>query len=499
MAGLSIEHYKHPVQSNKANLGFMPMWALVVGGIIGSGIFNLINAMLSGGASTMALVISWIITGVGMLLLVLSFYFLNKRRPDLDAGVYSYAQAGFGKFMGFNSAWGYWISAWIGNVAYGTIVFASLNYFIKNVFVDSAGNFTIWTVLSASVVLWLLAWLISRGIKQAGFLNAITTIAKLVPIAVFLIATALAFKFHIFSADLWGEAMKNGAIQWGELLNQVKGTMLAMVFVFIGIEGASVFSGQAKNHKIAGRATIWGFLTVLAVYVLITVLSLGVMSNPDVANMNVNNSTAMAQILESVVGKWGGALISIGVIISVVGAWLAWTLFAMQIPYEAAKKKAFPAIFAKTNKHGVATWSLIITSAFIQIFFLIYLVSSAPYDLMVSLCSSMILVPYLFVAMFQLRESVLDKTKKRVGQILIGVVATIYALWLLYAGGMDYLLTMMVLYAIGIPFYIWMQKEQGAKRVFRPAELVVAIAVVAVGLYALWWLIWGGGWNVMMG
>jgi arginine:ornithine antiporter/lysine permease len=497
MAGHAITKHTHAKRSQKANLGLGSLTALVVGSIVGSGIFNLVNAMLGDGASTMALIIAWLIMGTGILLLALCFYFLNKRRPDLDAGVYSYARAGFGKFMGFNSVWGYWVSAWMGNVAYATMIFSSLNYFIQNIFVDADGNITFWTVVGASVLLWAVNLFIGRGIKKAAFLNILTTIGKVVPIIVFIVAAALAFKFNIFSSDLWGSVMQNGTINWGDLTTQVSGTMLALVFAFIGVEGASVFSGQAKNHKDVGRATIIGILTVISIYVLITVLSLGVMSNPEIAALTTNKATAMAQILEHAVGAWGSALVSIGVILSVAGAWLAWTMFAMEIPYEAAKGGNFPKLFAKTNKRDVPVAALLCTSVCIQVFFLTYLVSDAPYNLGFSLCSSMILVPYLLVALFQLKESLRDK-KKKVGQILLGLLATVFAIYMLYAGGVEYLLLMTLLYAAGIGLYIWMQREQHEK-LFKPYEAVMAVIIVGVGVYALWWLALGGGWTAIMG
>jgi arginine:ornithine antiporter/lysine permease len=181
----------------------------------------------------------------------------------------------------------------------------------------------------------------------------------------------------------------------------------------------------------------------------------------------------------------------------VAGAWLAWTMFAMEIPYEAAKDGNFPKIFAKTNKRGVPTKALLFTSLCIQVFFLTYLVSDAPYNLGFSLCSSMILVPYLLVAAFQLKEAIRDK-KKNFGQILLGLLATIFALYLLYAGGTDYLLLMTLLYAVGIALYVWMQREQREK-VFKPYEACLAVVIISVGLYAIYWLAFGGGWAAIMG
>ena len=145
--------------------------------MIGGGVFNLPSDM-SRGASPGAILIGWIITGVGMLMLAFVYQSLAVRKPELNAGPYAYAKAGFGNFVGFNSAWGYWLSAFLGNVAYAVAIFSALSYFFP-VFGD--GN-NLPSILGASVCLWLIHALVLKGIKQAAFVNVVTTIAKLVPI-----------------------------------------------------------------------------------------------------------------------------------------------------------------------------------------------------------------------------------------------------------------------------------------------------------------------------
>ena len=470
----------------EAKLGLLPLSALVIGAIIGSGIFNLMKEMAID-SSPMAVIIAWVIAAIGMGALVYSFYNLNKKRPDLDAGVYSYAEKGFGKLMGFNSAWSYWISGWAGNVAYATITFSALGYFV-HVF----GNGTNWqSVIGASIGLWLVAILIISGIKNASFMNVIVTIAKFIPLIIFVFALFAAFKLHLFNADLWGAAMKNGSLQWKDVITQVKDTMLATVFVFIGIEGAVVFSGRAKDKKMVGKATAIGFLTVVALYILITVLSFGVMAQAKLAGLN---EPAMAQVLESIVGKWGAVLVNIGVIVSVVGAWLAWTLLTLELPYRAAKQEVFPKVFAKETKKQVPWVSLLITTVVTQIFIFSFLISDRPYNLMFSLCASMILIPYLFSALFQLKETWKEKhgSKGRVWNIVVGVVAAVYAIWLLYAGGTEYLLTMFILYAVGVGVYFWARKSFGAKKAFKTWEAIVAAVIILVAIYGVYWMATGG-------
>ena len=151
--------------------------ALVVGSMVGGGIFSLPqNIAASAGAG--ATLIGWLITGVGMLTLAFVFQTLANRKPELDGGVYAYAKAGFGDYMGFSSAWGYWISAWIGNVSYMVLLFSTLGYFFP---VFGEGN-TLPAVICASVLLWLLHFLVLRGIREAAFINTVTTIAKMLPL-----------------------------------------------------------------------------------------------------------------------------------------------------------------------------------------------------------------------------------------------------------------------------------------------------------------------------
>lgn len=464
-------------KEKKGGLGLMSLTALVVGSIIGGGVFNLM-ADMSASASLVAITIGWIITGLGMLFLALCFQNLTKKRPDLDAGIYSYAQAGFGKYMGFNSAWGYWISAWIGNVAYATLLFSSVAYFFS-VFGDGQN---LASVIGASVLLWAVTYLVMRGVRAASVVNVLITAAKLIPIAIFILAAFTAFKLNIFTADIWGTT--SGGFNFDEVLAQVKDTMLVTVWVFIGIEGAVIFSGRAKNKANVIRATFLGLLTVTAFYFLITALSLGVQTRPELAELG---QPAMASLLEYIVGPWGAALVNIGLIVSVTGAWLAWTMFAAELPYQAAKTKTFPSYFAKENKNGAPVVSLLVTTVLIQAFLLLFLTPIKAYDFMYSLATSAILVPYAFTAFYQLKLSLGEKasTPGRMRNIVIGVVASAYAIWLVYAAGLDYLLLTVLLYAPAVVIYAFMQMKNRQK-IFTAKEMVVATALIALGVYCFY-------------
>nr|DAD54249.1 TPA_exp: Arginine/ornithine antiporter [Clostridium autoethanogenum DSM 10061] len=185
--------------SENNKLGLFSLIALVIGSMIGGGAFSLPGDMAKG-ASAGAIIIGWLITGIGMIALAFVYQNLSMKRPDLNGGIYSYAKAGFGDYMGFNSAWGYWLSALIGNVSYLVMMFGAVGYFFP---VFGKGN-NLASVVCASIMLWLIQGLILKGVKQAAIVNVITTIAKLVPIFLFVIIAIIMFKVNIFTLDFWG-------------------------------------------------------------------------------------------------------------------------------------------------------------------------------------------------------------------------------------------------------------------------------------------------------
>ncbi len=362
--------------------------ALVVGSMIGGGIFSLPQNMAAR-ADVGAVLIGWSITAVGMLTLAFVFQTLANRKPELDSGVYAYAKAGFGDYMGFSSAWGYWISAWMGNVGYFVLLFSTLGYFFP---VFGQGNTPV-AIGCASLLLWAVHFLVLRGIKEAALINLVTTVAKVVPLLMFVVMAAVAFKAEIFTRDIWGAMSPD----LGSVMDQVRHMMLVTVFVFIGIEGASVYSARAERRVDVGRATVIGFLGVLALLVLVNVLSLGVMSQPELAQLQ---NPSLAGVLEHIVGPWGALLISLGLAVSLLGALLSWALLCAEILYATARDKTMPAFLTKENANHAPVNALWLTNGMIQLFLLITLFSAGTYTSLIYLASSMILVPYLWSAAY---------------------------------------------------------------------------------------------------
>lgn len=468
-----------------AQLRLGPLTALVVGSMVGGGIFSLPqNTAASAGVGATA--IAWCITGLGMLALAFVFVNLTLRRPDLDSGVYAYARAGFGPFVGFSSAWGYWFMAVLGNVGYYVLVFSTLGHYLP-VFGD--GN-TPLAVGCASIMLWGMHALVLRGIKEAAVINQITTVAKLVPLGLFVLLVALAFKVDLFTQDVWGRA--NPAL--GSVTEQVRGMMLVTVWVFIGVEGASVYSARAARRIDVGRATLLGFLFTLALLVSVSLLSLGVMAQPELAQQK---NPSMAHVLARAVGPWGAALISVGLLISLSGALLSWLMLSSETLYMAARDGTAPQWLARENARGVPAPALWLTSGCVQAFLLITLVSNSTYLSLVNLGTAMVLLPYTWAALFALRLAWRGQgyhpgqLALRARDLSVGAVAVLYAAWLLYACGAKYLLLSALLYVPGAVLYAWARRQYGWALLSRGewlafAGLLGAGAVALSGLRAGW-------------
>jgi arginine:ornithine antiporter / lysine permease len=476
-----------PAQQISSKLTLLPLVALVIGSMIGGGVFNLPSDM-SAHASPGAIIIGWLITGVGMLMLAFVYQGLAVRKPALNSGPYAYARAGFGPYIGFQSAWGYWISAWLGNVSYAVAIFGSVAFFFP---IFGKGN-NLQSVIGASIALWLIHALVLKGVKQAAFVNVVTTAAKIVPLVAFALVAIFAFNHDKFTLSFWGSGAAGGE-GLGSIVAQVKSTMLVTLWVFIGIEGASVYSSYAAKRSDVGKATIIGFVGALTIYVLVSLLSTGVLTQKELAGLAV---PSMAGVLESLVGKWGAALISVGLVVSVGGAFLSWTMLCAEIPYAAAKDGNFPRWFGAENTAGSPANSLWITNALVQIFLIITLFASSTYQFLYSIASVAILPPYVFSGGYALKlaltgESYEGGDPARNRDLLIGGLATVYGVWLCYAAGLSYLLLTTILFAPATLLYIVARCERG-ERLFTTGELLVAVAVTVAALFAVYQLTTGG-------
>lgn len=462
-------------------LTLLPLIAMVIGSMIGGGAFSL-PADMAGGAGAGAIIIGWCITGVGIIALALVYQILSNRKPDLNGGIYSYAKEGFGDYMGFTSAWGYWISAWLGNVSYAVMLFGAIGYFIP---AFGQGNNLI-SIIFASIVIWVIHTLILKGVKQAAFVNVVTTIGKLVPIFLFIIVMIIFFNAKTLSFQFWGTA------DLGSVMSQVKSTMMVTLWVFIGIEGAVVISGRAEKKSDVGKATVIGLIGTLVIYVLISILSLGVMNREGLTQLN---TPSMAYVLEYAVGKWGAVIINLGLIVSLSGALLGWTILAEELPYVAAKDGVFPKLFAKENKNGTPSNSLWVTNILVEITLILTLFSNSTYQTLYTMATSAILIPYLFSGLYELKLSVTGETYDvnpagRTKDLILSAIASVYAVWLIYAAGIEYMLMVTILYAVGIFVFMRAKKEKN-EPAFKSYEKIIAVIIAVLGIIAAVMMVMG--------
>jgi len=459
--------------SPRVGLALPALTALVVGSMIGSGIFALPSQM-AGSAAAGPLLIGWLITGVGMLMLAFVFQSLAQRKPEVDGGVYGYAKEGFGEYIGFTSAWGYWISAWIGNVAYLVLLMSTLGYW----FPTFEGGTTVAAVVGASALLWFVHVLTLSGVRNAAFANAVVTVAKIVPILTFIAIAAVGFSAGLFTTDFWGSDAGLGGT-----MDQVKNMMLVTVWVFIGIEGAAVYSQRARSRKDVGRATVLGFLTVLGLLLAVNLLSYGLMAQADIAGLS---DPSKAGLLENEVGAWGAGFISAGLVISLLGALLAWVLLAVEILRLPALDHVLPAALAKENRHGAPATALWLTNVCVQALLLWTLVNENTYTDLVYLATSLILLPYLWSAAYQLKLAVTGETYVgglgRTRDLAVGALSLAYAVWLVYAGGWQYVLIAGLFYLVGTALFVWARRENAQPAFAGTVEktLVAVVALVSV-------------------
>ena len=451
--------------------------AMVVGSMIGAGIFSLPRTF-GNATGPFGALIAWTIAGAGMFMLARVFQSLAERKPDLDAGVYAYAKAGFGDYPGFLSVFGYWVGTCIGNVSYWVLIKSTLGSFFP-VFGD--GN-TVIAIAVASVGIWAFHFTILRGVQQAAAINTIVTIAKVVPILVFVVILVVAFQGDLFRINFWG----GPGMPERSLFDQVRATMLVTVFVFLGIEGASVYSRFAKERSHVGTATILAFAGVSALMVLVTLLPYAVLPQAEIAGMR---QPSMAAVLASVVGPWGAVFVSLGLIVSVLGAYLAWSLICAEVLFAAGKTADMPKIFATENANKVPAAALWLTNIVVQLFVISTYWSQDAFSLMLKMTSSMTLIPYLLVALYAVQLSRRGETyetspRDRSRDLWIAGVASFYTTFMIWAGGTKFVLLSALLYAPGTALYVWARRENNA-RIFTPVELGIFVVAVAGALVCI--------------
>ena len=446
---------------SKGKIGLVSLTALVLSSMIGSGIFSLPQNMAAV-ASAEALLAGWAITGFGIIFLGLSFFFLSRLRPDLDGGIYTYAREGFGDFIGGLAAWGYWLCTSIGSVSYLVVAFSGFGLFFDSEQFTIFGDGTsLVSILSASLVVWLIHILIAKGVKEAAYVNLIATIVKVLPLIIFIVLAIIFFSPTQFMQDFHGENLQM------PLLDQIKSTMLITLWVFVGVEGATVLSSHAKKKNDVGIATILGILIALILYVAITTLSLGILPREVIAAMP---NPSMTGIMEHMIGTSGKILITFCLIVSVLASYMSWTMFSAEVMDQASQTQVFPRFLNKKNENDTPISSLWFTNIVIQIILVLVFFTSKGYDVLIQLATTMILVPYFLVGTYLLRLAF------NIGAAwyikLAGIIATLYGFWLVYAAGIEYLLFSVILYTPGAILFFYTRYQKSGKFDFSRNETV---------------------------
>lgn len=461
--------------SNK-KIGLLSLTALVLSSMIGSGIFSLPQNMAEVAGSE-ALIIGWAITGVGIIFLGLSFFFISRLRPELDGGIYTYAREGFGELMGFMSAWGYWLCATIGIVGYLVVAFEGIGTFTdsESAVIFGQGN-TLASFIGSSIVVWLVHILIAKGVKEAATVNLIATFVKVFPLVLFILLALWYFNPETFNQDVKATALNNS------VTDQVKNTMLITLWVFTGVEGAAVLSAHAKKRTDVGLATVLGILIALALYVAITVLSLGILPRETIAAMS---NPSMAGLLENMIGSSGKIIITACLIVSVLASYISWTMFSAEVPYRGAKNGAFPKILDKVNENDTPINSLWFTGLVVQFCLFLVLLTGKSYNALLLISTSMILVPYFLIGAYLFKLAIQQNSAWYIK--LTGFMASLYGLWILYAAGLDYLLLSVLLYVPGIALFLYSRyQHQGGKFNLNKWEKFILIIIALLFIWAVY-------------
>lgn len=428
--------------------------ALIVGSMVGAGIFSL-PQNIGSVAAPGAMLIGWIIAGFGMLSVAFVFHVLARRKPHLDSGVYSYARVGLGDFVGFCSAWGYWLGSVIAQVGYATLFFSTVGHYVP---LFSADNPVV-SALAVSALTWLIFAVVASGVKQAALLTTVTTVVKILPLLAFIILVAfLGFSWDKFTIDFWGTGADSTV---DSVFDQVKNIMVFTVWVFIGVEGASVYSRQARSREDISRATIIGFFAVLVLLVSISSLSYGVLTQQELAVLPDNS---MASVLEAVVGPWGAGLISAGLCLSVLGAYVSWQMLCAEPLALMAADGLIPSKIGAISSRGSAWMAQLISTVVIQIFIVIFFLNETTYVSMVQLATVLYLValatrgrgishPHAGTLFDDSGPVIPAKENSR--HAVIGIVATVYSVWLFYAADPKYLLFGAIAILPGLIPYVW--------------------------------------------
>ncbi len=429
------------MNAKSQKIGLLTATSLVIGNMIGVGIFVL-PAVLSNYGSISLL--GWIFTATGALILAKIFSNFSKIIVSKSGGPYVYSKEGFGDFIGFLVAWGYWIACWVGNGAIAIAVIGAASFFVPELATNS--------VLSVSLglgLIWLFTWINSRGIKESGKVQLITTIIKILPLIFIIIIGLFFFKMDNFPAfNLTGESN----------FSTLSAVATLTLYAFLGIECATIPAGDIENpEKTIPRATMLGTIITTVLYILGTIVLFGILP----LDVLQNSPAPFAEAAKIMGGEYGGYFVAVGVIISGIGVLNGWILVTGQISMATAKDDLFPDFFKKENKKGAPINGFLIGGVLSSIVMLMNYSEGLveQFEFIVQLTVLVALMPYLFTAASYALIVIEKKlhTKSWIKTFVLSALGFIYSLWAIYGSGSDTVYYGFLLLLIGIPVYVYMK------------------------------------------
>jgi APA family basic amino acid/polyamine antiporter len=425
-------------------LGLLMCTALVVGNMIGSGVF-LLPASLApfGGIS----IVGWLVSAAGAACLALVFARLGQILPR-TGGPYAYARAGFGDFAGFLVAWAYWISMWTTDAA---LAVAFVSY--MTVFIPTLDSVPLLGAAAALGAIWVLTAVNVLGVRPAGFVQVVTTVLKLLPL-VAIIAVGLFFfdgsHFRPFNAS--GRAA----------LPAISATVTLTLWAFLGLESGTVPAGEVHEPaRTIPRATLLGTLIATVVYILGTVAVMGIIEPRSLAT----STAPFADAARTIVGPWGAYVIAAGAAISCFGALNGWILLSGQLPFAAARDGLLPAPLARLGKNGAPVNGIVISSVIGSILVALNYTRGLvdAFTFMILLATLATLIPYVFSSMAALlvrAEAPRAGRAAGAGIFIIAVLAFLYSMWAIAGSGRDSVFWGFLLVIAGLPLYVAMVRRR---------------------------------------
>ncbi len=429
--------------TTEKKMGLWMSTSLVIGNMIGAGIFLMPSALAAYGGIS---IIGWIFSAAGAILLAKVFSNLSVLVPNKSGGPYVYSKVGFGDFSAFLVAWGYWISIWVANAAIAIAFVGALSVFFP-VLEDNK----VWAVVVGLGAIWFLTWINSRGVRESGKMQLVTTALKLVPLCLIIIGGLFFFEWDNFFPFNLSDENSFGAISI---------TAAMTLYAYMGVESATIPAVNIENpEKNIPRATMLGTIITAMVYILSTVMIMG-MIHPEVLS---ESPAPFADAMEIIGGRWGRDLVALGAAIAAFGALNGWILVQGQIAMSIAKDNLFPNLFKKENKNGVPVIGLVVGSILTSIVMLMNYAEGLvdQFKFLILLTALCVLIPYLFssAAYIIIKTQRKDQTTKWIPILALGGLAFAYSFWAVYGAGEKAVFWGFLLLLAGIPLYVWMKRK----------------------------------------